>query len=254
VTVVRAPILLLVALSVAPVWAKKPVQVLVWSERSEPREIYPDGINGVLVEMLNKEKDIRATAANLQDAGQGLSEEALAVSDVLIAFGHRHHKVVSDDNVERIVRHVEQHGLGYIPIHSSHYARAFQKIMATIAERRGQPLDGTPGKWGKVRNEGKPELIHILEPKHPIAKGVRDFTVPKTESYLNPFLAPAPDVKILEGRYEGGQQDGNEGLLWNFGKGKVFYFQQGHETYPIYFQPEIQQILKNAVRFLARGK
>jgi len=39
--------------------------------------------------------------------------------------------------------------------------------------------------------------------------------------------------------------------LWNFGKGKVFYFRPGHETFPIYFQPEVQQVLKNAVRFLA---
>ncbi|MBI3472507.1 MAG: ThuA domain-containing protein [Candidatus Solibacter usitatus] len=246
--------LLCLASLAAPVWAKKPIRVLAWSERSEPAEVYPDGINGALVEMLNKEKDIQAKAANLSDPGQGLGEEALAATDVLIAFGHRHHKVVADENVDRIVKHVEQRGMGYLPIHSSHYARAFQKILATIAERRGQPLDGTPGKWGRVRNEGKPELIHVLEPKHPIAKGVKDFVVPKTESYLNPFTAPAPDLKILEGRYEGGQQDGNEGLLWRFGKGKVFYFQQGHETFPIYFQPEIQQLLRNAVRYLAPGK
>jgi len=234
-----------------PLAARNSIRVMAWSERSEPVEIYPDGINGALLEMLSREKGIEATAANLSDPGQGLSEEALRNTDVLISFGHRHHKVISDENVDRIVRRVEQDGMGYLPIHSSHYARAFQKIMATIAERRGSPLEGTPGKWGKVRNEGKPELIHVLEPKHPIAKGVKDFTIPKTEAYLNPFNVPAPDVKILEGRYEGGAQDGSDGMLWNFGKGKVFYFRPGHETYPIYFQAEVQQVLKNAVRFLA---
>ena len=35
-------------------------------------------------------------------------------------------------------------------------------------------------------------------------------------------------MKILEGRYEGGQQDGSDGMLWNFGKGKVFYTNLGH--------------------------
>jgi trehalose utilization protein len=234
-----------------PLAAKKSIRVMAWSERSEPVEIYPDGINGAFIEMLSDEKGMVATAANLGDPGQGLSEEALRNTDVLISFGHRHHKVISDENVDRIVRRVEQDGMGYLPIHSSHYARAFQKIMATIAERRGNPLQSTPGSWGKVRNEGKAELIHVLEPKHPIAKGVKDFTIPKTESYLNPFNVPSPDLKILEGRYEGGAQDGSDGMLWNFGKGKVFYFRPGHETYPIYFQAEVRQVLKNAVRFLA---
>ena len=31
--------------------------------------------------------------------------------------------------------------------------------------------------------------------------------------------------------------------------GKIFYFQPGHEEYPIYYVPEIQQIIINAVRF-----
>ena len=61
-------------------------------------------------------------------------------------------------------------------------------------------------------------------------------------------------AKILEGRYKDDLQDGSDGLLWNFGKGKVFYFRPGHETYPIYFQSEVQQILKNAIGFLALAK
>ena len=101
---------------------------------------------------------------------------------------------MTPENIDRVVRHVRERGMGYLPLHSAHYAKPFQKIMALIAEERGQPLTGTPGKWGKVRNEGRPELIHILEPKHPIAKVVRDFTIPKTETYWNPFNVPKPDV------------------------------------------------------------
>jgi len=236
------------ALSVS---AKQAIRVLAWSERSEPVEIYPNGINGAIAEALNREKGIAATVASLDGPVQGLSEEILNATDVLIAFGHKHHKVVTDENVDRIVKRVEQDGMGYLPIHSSHYARAFQKIMATIAERRGWPLQGTPGSWGKVQNESKPELIHVLAPRHPIAKGVADFIIPKTESYLNPFNVPSADLKIFEGRYEGGRQDGSDGMLWTFGQGKVFYFRPGHETFPICFQPEVQRILRNAVRFLA---
>jgi trehalose utilization protein len=231
-------------MAAAPLWGKKPVRVLVWSERTEPSEIYPDGINGAIAAMLNQEKDIRATASSLQDADQGLGEELLAAADVLIDFGHRYHRVVSEENAGRIVRNVELNGMGYLPLHSSSGARAFQTILSRLAERQSKPLDGVPGRWAGVRNEGLPCSVHVLEPKHPIAKGVVDFVVPKCEDYLEPLLAPPPDLKIF---------DGNQGLLWRFGRGKVFYLQQGHETYPVYFQPEIQRVLRNAVRFLASG-
>ena len=41
------------------------------------------------------------------------------------------------------------------------------------------------------------------------------------------------------------------GLIWNIGKGKVFYFRPGHETFPVYKQKVALQIVENAVRYLA---
>ena len=35
------------------------------------------------------------------------------------------------------------------------------------------------------------------------------------------------------------------------GNGKIFYFPPGHETYPIFFNPVVQQVLRNAVRWAA---
>ncbi len=241
----------IVSSDIQPVYAKDKIRVLIWSERTEPVEVYPKGINGAFLDFLAADKNIEAKAANLGDADQGITDEILKNADVLVWFGHRKHAVVSDGTNALILKHVKEHGMGYLPIHSSHYAKAFQRILQDIAADRGRPLEGTPGKWGVVKNEGKPESVHILTPKHPIAKGVRDFTIPKTESYGNPFNAPEPDLKVLEGRYEGGAQDGNDGLLYQYGKGKVFYFRPGHETYPIYFQKEVQQILTNAIRYLA---
>ena len=166
---------------------------------------------------------------------------------MLISFGHRHHKVISDENVAALSGAWRRMGWATCPF----TPRTIARLSEDHGHNRRVARDAATRNWGKVRNEGKPELIHVLDPKHPIAKGVKDFTIPKTEAYLNPFNVPSPDVKILEGRYEGGAQDGSDGMLWNFGKGKVFYFRPGHETYPIYFQAEVQQVLKNAVRFLA---
>jgi len=39
-------------------------------------------------------------------------------------------------------------------------------------------------------------------------------------------------------------------MLWNVGKGRVFYFGPGHETYRIYFQAEPLKIIGNAAQWL----
>ena len=80
----------------------KPIRVLAWSERSEPKEVYPQGINGQFAAFLQSEADMQVTVANLQDAEQGLSELALAKTDVLIWFGHKNHALVTDESVERV--------------------------------------------------------------------------------------------------------------------------------------------------------
>ena len=41
------------------------------------------------------------------------------------------------------------------------------------------------------------------------------------------------------------------GCCYHRGKGKVFYFSPGHETYGIYHQREIQLVIGNAVRWAA---
>ena len=42
------------------------------------------------------------------------------------------------------------------------------------------------------------------------------------------------------------------GCVWNRGKGRVFYFRPGHETFPTYYQSEIKTILVNAAGWLGR--
>ena len=42
-----------------------------------------------------------------------------------------------------------------------------------------------------------------------------------------------------------------QGLVWTVGRGKVFYFQPGHETYPHFFDKNVRRILHNAVEWMA---
>ena len=103
------------------------------------------------------------------------------------------------------------------------------------------------------REDGKPSLVRVLRPGHPIVEGIpSEFPIPQTEMYDEPFHVPEPDEVILEERWAAGEWF-RSGAIWKIGQGRVFYFRPGHETYPIFKQPIPLKILTNAVRWLASG-
>ncbi|MFM1801995.1 MAG: hypothetical protein RJA81_1347 [Planctomycetota bacterium] len=122
-------------------------------------------------------------------------------------------------------------------------------------------LENSNGLWTLIppicvfpswRADGAPGHMTTLLPDHPIAKGIPDrWNVLQTEMYSEPFHVPTPDAVIFEERWDLGEHF-RSGCLWQVGKGQVFYFRPGHETYPVYKQSEPLQILVNAVRFLAK--
>ena len=100
------------------------------------------------------------------------------------------------------------------------------------------------------RPDGKPSYLNTLKPDHPIAKGIpKEFNVAGTEMYNEPFHVPEPDEVIFEERWPTGEWF-RSGAVWNIGKGKVFYFRPGHETYPVYKEKLPLKIIENAVRWL----
>jgi trehalose utilization protein len=104
------------------------------------------------------------------------------------------------------------------------------------------------------RNDGKPSQIRVLRPDHPIVAGIpREFELPHTEMYDEPFHVPEPDDVILEERWATGEWF-RSGAIWKLGQGRVFYFRPGHETFAIYKEPIPLKILTNAASWLASGK
>jgi trehalose utilization protein len=102
-----------------------------------------------------------------------------------------------------------------------------------------------------VRADGKPSHVTTLVTDHPIAKGIpATFDLPQTEMYEDPFHVPAADAVLFLEKWDAGESF-HSGQVWTLGKGKVFYFRPGHETYPIYKQEIPLKIVENAVRFLA---
>lgn len=214
--------------------------VVVWSEGTAPKNIYPNDICGAVAEGLKELKDWEVVEARITDPNQGLPDELLKRTDVLIWWGHKRHEQVSNVLVDKIYNRVKDDGMGFIALHSSHFAKPFKKLM------------DTPCSWGAYITDSNTLKVIVKEPNHPIAKGVGEFTIIHNERYSEPFAVPAPKDVVFEGTYtlnNGSNDTSRQGLTWEVGKGKVFYFQPGHETNPVFFDPNVRKIMRNAVEW-----
>lgn len=218
------------------------VAVTIWNEYRHEREsdaaqeIYPDGIHNKLADVL-LEYGHDVQTATLGEPEHGLTESVLDKTEVLLWWGHLAHDEVSDEIVTRVRRRVIE-GMGFIPLHSSHESKPFTALIGTNGTLR----------W---REAGERERVWIVEPSHPIVDSLEEyFEIPETEMYGERFDVPAPDTLVTISWFEGGEVF-RSGCCYRRGNGKVFYFRPGHETFPIYYQSEVQQVLHNAVEWAA---
>jgi trehalose utilization protein len=95
------------------------------------------------------------------------------------------------------------------------------------------------------------ERVYCTLPGHPIAKGIPEyFELKDEEVYTEFFDIPQPDELVFIGGF-GDSSVFRAGCAFYRSKGKIFYFQPGHETFPIYKTPIIQKIIINAIRWAA---
>ncbi len=216
------------------------IRITVWNENKHEQEldvvkkIYPEGIHGCIKDFLIREEDFEVHTATFYDEDHGLTEEVLSNTDVLIYWSHALQDQFSDEVAERIKRHVLS-GMGLIALHSAHYSKMLRLLMGSTMTL----------KW----KHDEEEKLWCLAPLHPIAKGIPEcISIPEEEMYGEPFDIPKPDDVVFAGWFSNGYVF-RSGCTFTRGKGKIFYFQPGHETNPTYHIPEIQRIIVNAVRF-----
>ncbi|MBS4206964.1 ThuA domain-containing protein [Bacillus sp. FJAT-50079] len=216
------------------------MRVTVWNENRHEqqnplvKEVYPEGIHGAIASFL-KEAEIEVKAATLDEPEHGLTDEILQNTDVLIWWGHIAHEEVSDQVVEKVQQRVLD-GMGLIVLHSGHFSKIFKRLMGTSCDL----------KW---READEKERIWVIDPSHPIAEGIGEYIeLEKEEMYGEHFDIPAPDELVFTSWFEGGEVF-RSGCTYRRGNGKVFYFRPGHETYPTYYNRDIQQVIINAVNW-----
>src|SRR3569623_3208266 len=167
------------------------LRVLCWSERTEPAAIYPEGGNAVVAEFLNRHDGIHAEVASLNDPDQGIPDSKLDSSDVITWWGHQKHADVHDDRVEAVLSRVRAGKLGVVALHSSHYSKILKRGLNTSGDQGGN--------WGA---NGGTESVYVIDPKHPITRGVSDFVLPIEEWYDAPFGVPSDGHVILISVFE----------------------------------------------------
>lgn len=186
-----------------------------------------DGSNYVGIKFLSTLKDL------LDKTENNITEENLKAVDVLFWWGHNDHESVPDEVVDAVVKRVHE-GMGIIFLHSAHYSKVIKKLLGT-------PCSLT---W---REYGEAERIWTVDRDHPISQGVEQgFRISHEEMYGEHFNIPKPDDVVFIGWYQGGEVF-RSGVTFTRGKGRVFYFQPGHETFPTYKNANIRKILYNAV-------
>lgn len=218
-----------------------PIRATVWGENvhehenEEVAKIYPQGMHGQIAAVLNADAGISASTVTLQDKEHGMTVEKLDETDVLVWWGHAAHDKVDDKIVERIAERVWQ-GMGLIVLHSGHHSKIFRRLMGTPANLH----------W---REAGERERLWVVNPGHPIAKGLGPyFELEYEEMYGEPFSVPEPLETVFVSWFQGGEIF-RSGLTYRRGAGNIFYFRPGHETYPTYHDETVGKVLRNAVNW-----
>ena len=217
------------------------IRAVVWNENVHEThnkvvgDLYPDGIHGAIAAALNTDAGITATTATMQEPEHGLTTARLAETDVLLWWGHAAHGDVDDAVVERVAEAVWG-GMGLILLHSAHFSKIFKRLMGTPCNLTWREAGERERLWGTSRS-------------HPIAAGIGDyFELENEEMYGEPFGVPEPLETVFVSWFAGGEVF-RSGLAYKRGAGNVFYFRPGHETYPTYFDANVQTVLRNAVKW-----
>lgn len=198
------------------------------------RQVYPEGIHGCIKSFLETDENLSIKIATFEMPEHGLSEEVLNDTDVLIYWSHCRQDEFSDEVANNIRKHVLM-GMGFVGLHSAHFSKAMKLLLGTSMTLR----------W----KHGDSEKLFCIAPTHPIAAGVpASFAIPQEEMYGELFDIPKPDDVIFTGWFASGEVF-RSGCTFTRGYGKIFYFQPGHEEYPVYYMPEIQLIIKNAIQW-----
>ncbi len=126
--------LLAVLLAATITASAAPIRVMVWDEReAAQKQAYGGFLGDTVAAYLAKQPGMTVKSVGLDDPDQGLSDDALDHTDVLIWWGHERHGQVTDAHVNAILERLKAGRLGFVALHSAHWSKPFIAAMNTRA-------------------------------------------------------------------------------------------------------------------------
>ena len=222
------------------------IRVTIWNEYRQEKEtgeyadqiraVHPNGIHNTLKEVLGVHDEFQIRTATMDMPSNGLTDEVLNETDVLLWWAHVAHDDVADAIADKVHQHILK-GMGFIALHSAHVAKPLIKAVGSSMTLKWRHDDFC--------------RVWTTAPYHPIAEGIPEyFELENEELYSEPFDIAKPDEVVFTSWYRSGHIF-RGGLTWQRGYGKVFYFHPGHETDTAYRNEYVQRILYNAIRWAA---
>lgn len=209
-----------------------------WKEQ-DILKVYPNGFQGVFSEFLSESEGFQIEYAYQTENSCSLTKEMIEWADVILWWGHQLHDLVPEEIAESVASAVRS-GKGIVFLHSAHMSKPFLKLL------------GTTGSLSWYESDKVKERLWTTMPAHEIAAGVPECVlIEHEEMYGEPFGIPNPDELVFMGWFNTGNIF-RSGVCYYRDNGRIFYFQPGHETFPVYKQKEVQKIIKNAIRWANR--
>ncbi|TCO50396.1 trehalose utilization protein [Kribbella antiqua] len=220
------------------------MRVTVWNENVHERRdesvqrVYPEGIHEVVADGIRElAPDAVVSTATLDQPGQGLPDDVLQSTDVLVWWSHIANDQLDDEVADRVIARVER-GMGLVLLHSALYSKVSLELLGTSCA-----LD----RWAPDNEQ----RVWTVKAGHPVTAGVPNpIVIPADELYAEPCDLPEPDELVFISSYSGGAVF-RSGCCFRRGAGRIFYFSPGDQQYPVYRQAEVRRVIANAVGWAA---
>ena len=128
------------------------IRVTVWSEGLDPVNepkavaVYPDDINTVIGGFLAENEDMEITLHNIREPENGLTQETIDNTNVLVWWGHMYHDEVSDKVAARVAEAV-LNGMGLLLLHSSMGAKPARVLLGKCRSTGKSANGSASGLW-----------------------------------------------------------------------------------------------------------
>ena len=225
------------------------IRVTVFCEHVQDRyepvaSVYPEGMHTAIAAGFPSDQGFGVKTVTQDMPEHGLTEALLDETDVLVWWSHLDGMKFSEDVADRVCKRVVERGMGIIFLHSAIFSKPFLKLTGSYFDI---------GAWGRYRvaKDGERSRLWNIAPGHPIMEGVGEtLEIPQDEMYGEPMLTTDPDKVLMLTWWEGGEAS-RGAWIYERGRGRIFVFTPGHETFPIYYREDVRAIIRNAARWAA---